>query len=370
MAGSARCRRDLLHRHSRKGSAGPGVRRRAGTTGSTCRHASDSRSNRCVHADLLTTVAEEVGAAGIALQYPRGVLVVWVELTEQRPFTPGSHTLLTLLAARLGQGLHRVYQLDEQRETASGPAARHARPPTLPEGFAVRYRPANRPLQVGGDWYDVVDLGDGRIAVIVGDCVGHGLPRRHRDGSAAQRLPRLAARAAQSRRGAGRAPTASLRVCRSPDAPPHSAQCSTPPPVNSSTPARAIRRRSWCTPTAPPSGWTADTGYPWRSRGTGPDPKPASRCRRAATLLLYTDGLVERRGTSIDDGMARAADLVQGCRSQALDQVAEHSCPDSSPRGRYPDDVAMLLYRQPVPLTNFAADANHLASSPPPGAAG
>ena len=126
-------------------------------------------------ADLLTTVTEEAGAAGIALQHPRGVLVVWVELAEQRPFTPEDHTLLTVLAGRLGQGLHRVYQLDEQRETAV--ALQHAMlgPATLPEGFAVRYRPASRPLQVGGDWYDVVDLDDGRVALIVGDCVGHGL---------------------------------------------------------------------------------------------------------------------------------------------------------------------------------------------------
>ena len=39
----------------------------------------------------------------------------------------------------------------------------------------MRYQAASRPLQVGGDWYDVVDLEDGRIALIVGDCVGHGL---------------------------------------------------------------------------------------------------------------------------------------------------------------------------------------------------
>ena len=54
------------------------------------------------------------------------------------------------------------------RTRSSGPAQ-------LPSGFAVRYQPATRPLQVGGDWYDVVDLDDGRIALIVGDCVGHGL---------------------------------------------------------------------------------------------------------------------------------------------------------------------------------------------------
>ena len=125
-------------------------------------------------ADLLTTVTEEAGAAGIALRHPRGVLVVWVELSEQRLFTPEDHTLLTVLAGRLGQGLHRVYQLDEQRETAV--ALQHAMlGPTLPGGFAVRYHPASRPLQVGGDWYDVVDLDEGRVALIVGDCVGHGL---------------------------------------------------------------------------------------------------------------------------------------------------------------------------------------------------
>ena len=39
----------------------------------------------------------------------------------------------------------------------------------------MRYQTGHPPLQVGGDWYDVVDLDDGRIALIVGDCVGHGL---------------------------------------------------------------------------------------------------------------------------------------------------------------------------------------------------
>jgi PAS domain S-box-containing protein len=125
--------------------------------------------------DSLTTVTEDAGAAGIALQHPQGVLVIWVELAERRPFTPEDHTLLTMLAGRLGQGLHRVYQLDEQRETVV--ALQHAMlgPANLPGGFAVRYHPASRPLQVGGDWYDVVDLDDGRVALIVGDCVGHGL---------------------------------------------------------------------------------------------------------------------------------------------------------------------------------------------------
>jgi serine phosphatase RsbU (regulator of sigma subunit) len=49
-------------------------------------------------------------------------------------------------------------------------------PTALPEGFAVHYAPATESLQVGGDWYDVVDLGGGRSGVVVGDVVGRGLP--------------------------------------------------------------------------------------------------------------------------------------------------------------------------------------------------
>ena len=125
--------------------------------------------------DLLTPNTTKAGTAGIALQHPEGVLVVWIDLAEQRPFTLEDQTLLTVLAGRLGQGLQRVYQVDQQRETAL--ALQHAilGPAHLPHGFAVRYQAASRPLQVGGDWYDVVDLEDGRIALVVGDCVGHGL---------------------------------------------------------------------------------------------------------------------------------------------------------------------------------------------------
>ncbi|MGC2656106.1 MAG: GAF domain-containing protein, partial [Mycobacterium sp.] len=125
--------------------------------------------------DLLTPYITKPGTAGIALQHPEGVLVVWIDLTERRPFTLEDQTLLTVLAGRLGQGLHRVHQVDQQRETAL--ALQHAilGPAYLPHGFAVRYQAASRPLQVGGDWYDIVDLEDGRIALIVGDCVGHGL---------------------------------------------------------------------------------------------------------------------------------------------------------------------------------------------------
>ena len=147
---------------------------------------------------LLNPYTAEPGAAGIALQHPEGVLVVWIDLAEQRPFTLEDQTLLTMLAGRLGQGLQRVYQVDQQRETAL--ALQHAilGPAHLPHGFAVRYQAATRPL-AGGRRLVRRRRPGGRA---------HRSDRRrlrrprarggHRHGTAAQRLPRVVARKSQS----------------------------------------------------------------------------------------------------------------------------------------------------------------------------
>ena len=312
-------------------------------------------------ADLLTPVTEEAGAAGIALRHPRGVLVVWVELAEQRPFTPEDHTLLTVLAGRLGQGLHRVYQLDEQRETAV--VLQHAMlgPATLPGGFAVRYHPASRPLQVGGDWYDVVDLDESRVALVVGDCVGHGLAAATVMGQL-----RSACRALLLEQSSPSAALAGLDrfAARLPGADCTTAFCAVLTPEtgelvysNAGHPP-AIMVQADNTITMLDGG----RGLPLAIRPQWQRPETRITLPARATLLLYTDGLVERRGSSIDDGMARAADLVQNGRSRSLDEVADHLMSRLEPAGGYPDDVAVLLYRQPPPLEmSFAADANDLA---------
>jgi len=314
-------------------------------------------------AGLLTTVTGEPGGAGIALQHPRGVLVVWIELPEQRPFTPEDHTLLTVLAGRLGQGLHRVYQLDEQRETAL--ALQHAMlgPPNLPGGFAVRYHPACRPLQVGGDWYDVVDLDDGRVALIVGDCVGHGLAAATVMGqlrsacrallleqstptTALAGLDRFAARLP-----AARCTTAFCAVLTPDTGELVYSSAGHPPPIMVHADGTIVQL-------------DGEHGLPLALRPDWSRPETRITMPPRATLLLYTDGLVERRGQSIDDGMARAADLIQDGRAESLDEVADHLMSVLEPDGGYPDDVAMLLYRQPAPLAmSFAADASHLAPS-------
>jgi PAS domain S-box-containing protein len=314
-------------------------------------------------ADLLSVITEEAGAAGIALQHPRGRLVVWVELSEHRRFTREDHTLLTVLAGRLSQGLHRVYQMDEQRETAV--ALQHAMlgPATLPEGFAVRYRPATHPLQVGGDWYDVVELDDERVALIVGDCVGHGLAAATVMGQL-----RSACRALLLEQPSPGATLTALDrfAARLPGARCTTAFCAV---LDRNTGELVYSSAGHPPPIMVYADGTTEMlagehGLPLALRPEWSRPEIRVTMPPRATLLLYTDGLVERRGSALDDGMSRAAGLVQGGRSQTLEEVADQLMSELEPGGGYPDDVAMLLYRQPAPLQmEFTADPRQLGPS-------
>ncbi|CPR12830.1 PAS/PAC sensor hybrid histidine kinase [Mycobacterium bohemicum DSM 44277] len=311
---------------------------------------------------MLTADTTEHGAAGIALQHPLGVLVIWVELAERRPFSADDQTLLTVLAGRLGQGLQRVHQIDQQRETAL--ALQHAMlgPSVLPAGFAVRYQPAARPLQVGGDWYDAVELEDGRVALIVGDCVGHGLAaatvmgqlrsacralllENPSPGSALEGLDRFAAQLPGAR-----CTTAFCAVLDGETGELVYSSAGHPPAVLVHC-DRTVQLLD--------DGRGIPLGLRLRSDRHRPEARLSLPAR--ATLLLYTDGLVERRRVALDIGIARAADIVRGCGDTTLDYLASELMTNLAPRGGYQDDVAVLLYRQPPPLEmSFPAEVNQL----------
>jgi serine phosphatase RsbU (regulator of sigma subunit)/anti-sigma regulatory factor (Ser/Thr protein kinase)/transcriptional regulator with GAF, ATPase, and Fis domain len=311
--------------------------------------------------DLLTPNTTLPGTAGIALQHPVGVLVVWIDLTEQRPFTLEDQTLLTVLAGRLGQGLQRVHQVDQQRETAL--ALQHAilGPARLPQGFAARYQAASPPLQVGGDWYDVVDLEDGRIALVVGDCSGHGLSAATVMGqvrsacrallfgnpspsAALESMDRFAARLAGARC------TTAVCVVLNPDTGElvYSSAGHPPPILVHADGATEMLE----------DGHTIALGI----RPGWPRPEARVTVPAGATLLLYTDGLVERRRVALEDGISRAAEVVQDRRTTALDALADQIMSELAPSEGYQDDVVLLLYRHPAPLElEFPAHVSHLA---------
>jgi PAS domain S-box-containing protein len=297
----------------------------------------------------LVPVTDAPGAAGIALEHPDGVLALWIELGEHRKFNAEEQTLLTVLAGRLAQGLRRVHQLDQQRETAL--ALQHAilSPAELPVGFAARYQPATRPLEVGGDWYDVAPLGDGRIAMVVGDCVGHGLSAATVMGQLRsacralllQRLDPADTLVGLDRFAAGlagaRCTTACAAVLDTRTGEMTYSIAGHPPPV-------LVH--------ADGDNMLLDDA---RSLPLGVRPNQRRPVAQAvvppgATVLFYTDGLVERRRVSVDSGTTRATDLLTRERRRGLDELAEHLMTGMAPDGGYQDDVAILLYRRPEPL--------------------
>ena len=311
--------------------------------------------------DLLTPTTTTPGTAGIALQHPEGVLVVWIDLPEDRPFTLEDQTLLTVLAGRLGQGLQRLHRVDQQRETAL--ALQHAilGPADLPHGFAVRYQAATRPLQVGGDWYDIVDLDDGRIALVVGDCVGHGLAA-----AAVMGQVRSACRALLFENPSPAAALAGLDrfAARLPGAQCTTAVCAV---LNPDTGELVYSSAGHPPPVLVHADGTTQLLSGGHSIALGIRPnwsRPEAQVIVPArsTVLLYTDGLVERRRSPLDAGIDRAAALVQDGRLAPLDDLADQMMASLAPNGGYQDDVVVLLYRHPAPLElTFPADVSNLA---------
>ncbi|MFC7381437.1 SpoIIE family protein phosphatase [Sphaerisporangium rhizosphaerae] len=309
----------------------------------------------------LRPVASEAGGAGVTLEHPEGLLAIWVDLGQNRPFTDEDQTLLALLAGHLGQGLHRVQQLDQQREAAVALQRAILGPSQLPDGFAVRYEPAGRPLEVGGDWYDIVPLAEERIGIVVGDCVGRGLKA-----AAVMGQLRSACRALLLQdAGPAQALTALDRFA----ALVPGAKCTT---VFCGVLDTATGDLVYSSAGHPPGIVAHADGTTLlleegRSVPLAVRPglaRPEARCTMPArsTLLLYTDGLVERRRRPLTAGIGQAGGALQAGRSTPLEDLAEDVMSLLAPDGGYTDDVALLLYRQPAPLeVAFPAESSQLA---------
>jgi serine phosphatase RsbU (regulator of sigma subunit) len=216
-------------------------------------------------------------------------------------------------------------------------------PTVLPAGFAVHYEPATGTLEVGGDWYDVVDLPDGQYGVVVGDVVGRGLAA-----AAVMGQLRSAGRALllESRspshvlsaldRFAALVPGAAVSTvfCAVIDGDAGTLRYSSaghPPAILVEADGRAC--------------FLEDAGsLPLAVQDDLERPEADAVLTPGSTLLLYTDGLVERRDEVIDEGMDRAVEVVTGGRhlppAELADRLTEQLLADAPD-----DDVAFLLYR-------------------------
>ena len=299
----------------------------------------------------------------VAVLTAGGDVALWLELRVPRRISGEDRLLATVLVGHLGLAIQHVRQFEAARETSLTLQHAMLAPTGLPAGFAVRYEPAVTPLEIGGDWYDVLPLGHHRIGIIVGDCVGRGLPA-----AAVMGQLRASARALLL---TGAEPAKLLEELDAVAQLIPNAFCTTVflsvLDTESGVFSYSCAGHPPAVLAAPGSAHTLISdarSVPLAVQRRTPRPQASVKLPPGSTLMLYTDGLVERRGGLLEDGMARAADLVGGGRSRTLDDVADALMAELEPTGGYPDDVAILLYRQPAPLEmDFTADVRHLAPS-------
>ena len=275
-----------------------------------------------------------------------GDVALWLELRVPRRVSAEDRLLVTVLVGHLGLAIQHVRQFETARETSLTLQHAMLAPTELPPGFAVRYEPAVPPLEIGGDWYDVLRVGDNRIGIIVGDCVGRGL-------SAAAVMGQLRS-SARALLLTGAEPGMLLEDL--------DAVAELIPDAFCTTVFLAILNTEtgeFCYSCAGhlPAVLAAPHSEPTLLSDARSVPLAVSRKRSrpqsfvvlppGSTLMLYTDGLVERREVSIDDGIARVSETVAGGLNLPVDGVADAVLSAMAPPTGYDDDIAIVVYRQP-----------------------
>lgn len=105
-------------------------------------------------------------------------LAVFSRHQNREPFDPEDLRLAEELTARAATGIHRARRTAREH-TSTMTLQRSLLPHTLPVQSALeiasRYLPAAGEAGVGGDWFDVIPLSGARVALVVGDVVGHGM---------------------------------------------------------------------------------------------------------------------------------------------------------------------------------------------------
>ncbi|MGY0068384.1 SpoIIE family protein phosphatase [Streptomyces sp. QTS137] len=246
---------------------------------------------------------------------------------------------------RLNEELREAH--DRERRTALTLQEAMLRSPDLAghREIAVRYLPAARSLNVCGDWYDVVDLSDDRFTVAVGDVVGHGL-----EAAAVMGMLRSALSAAvRAIDEPGKAMDVLSEYARTFEG------------ALATTAAKAVvdTRRQHLTYTSaghpPPFLARPDGTVVLLDQATDPplgvltDPAPRPQATVSYTpgdtLVLYTDGLIERRGEDIDAGLHRLADTLSRHTSLHPDHLADTLLTRLGVADGGRDDVALIVVR-------------------------
>ena len=328
------------------------------------RIASEKRAvflERVDHTNVLNPILRDKGIRsllGVPLLFGGTVLgVLHVGTLTPRRFSADDTSLLQLVADRIALAVHaRTTQVER---TAAGALQRSLLPAALPDipgiEFAARYVPGGQG-EVGGDWYDVFHLPSGAVCIVVGDVVGRGLPAaiemarlRHvlraytlETTDPADLLGRL------DRQVRHFEPEVMATVlCAVVDASGEHMRISAaghPPPVISAgadLPAAILDL---------PADLPIGVGTTNRRRTSTVALPPGT------AVCLYTDGLVERRRSSLTAGLDRLAEAMSaGPAETVCAEIMKHLVGADPPT----DDIALLVLRR-RPLAESEGDTLEL----------
>ncbi len=266
---------------------------------------------------------------------------------DRAPFTGADVAFLEELAARAAVAVEHAELYRRSRDTALT-LQRSLLPLAVvePEGLeiAARYVPGVADTEVGGDWFDVIDLGAGRVGLVIGDVMGRGVRAAAIMGQLRTAV-RTCARLELSpyevltlldsvvcEIDEGQIATCIYGVVE-----PHTglltlANAGHPPPL-----------------VVAPDGLVSrlymEVGTPL-GLGRGDVKEYTVRLHRGALLVLFTDGLVESRERDIDAGVSDLA-AVLSRQNGSLSRRADHALAALGRDEGHDDDVALLLVGLP-----------------------
>ncbi|WUR85097.1 PAS domain S-box protein [Streptomyces phaeochromogenes] len=246
-------------------------------------------------------------------------------------------------------------------------------PPAIPGlATASRYRPATQGAGVGGDWFDLVPLGAGRVGVLIGDVMGRGLEAAAVMGQLRSAAHALAKTGMQPRQLMQALET----VVADLDVPDQLVTCCYL--VIAADAGEVTICSAGHLPTliaAPGEGARALSAPVNAPLGVGGVlyEQTSAEIPAGATLVLYTDGLIETPGSDIEDQLAQLTDVLSDLFTTApdlevaADRVLAALLPDAEGHN---DDVTLLLTQLPdAPLAAVTTDLPAVPESVPEGRA-
>ena len=272
--------------------------------------------------------------------------VIVLVATEDRMVTAEELSMLVTLGSRCAGALERATLYERDRNVALTLQKRllsvlPATPPWLEA--AARYVPATN-IEIGGDWFQVLDAGEGRIAAIVGDAVGHGIASAAAMGQLRASIMTAVANDPTPARALS---AADLFTRRGADTLGASVGCVLLGPTE---------RTSYACAGLPPPVWLRATGEAELLTGGRRPILGVSEARLAYedasidfatgdTLVLYTDGLIERRGEMIDIGLERLRRVIEARSGMGPEELCDALL--SEVALEHPeDDIALLVMQR------------------------